>query len=120
MTDRPPNSPPTVSQPVREGADPAALPLRPANAVRRTAAKAARAGVSLIWIVPILALLVTMALAWNAYSGRGTLVSVGFNDATGIVPGETALKFREITVGKVDAVRFTSDLQRVIVDIRVD
>ena len=101
-----------------EGASDA--PLRPASPVRRTAARAARAGVSVIWAVPIIALLVTMALAWNAYAGRGTLVQVAFNDATGITPGETALKFREITVGTVETVRFTADLQRVIVGIRVD
>lgn len=94
--------------------------LKPAHPVRRTAVRAARAGTSLIWLVPILALVVTLGLAWNAYSGRGTLISVEFSDATGITPGETALKFREITVGKVEAVRFTSDLARVVVDIRVD
>ncbi|HRO14001.1 MAG TPA: MlaD family protein, partial [Paracoccus sp. (in: a-proteobacteria)] len=106
MTDTPPPSP--------------APPLRPASPVRRTAARAARAGVSLIWAVPVIALLVTLALAWNAYSGRGTLVSVAFDDATGITPGETTLRFREIPVGKVEAVRFTTDLQKVVVDIRVD
>lgn len=94
--------------------------LKPAHPVRRTAARAARAGTSLIWLVPILALVVTLGLAWNAYSGRGTLISVEFSDATGITPGETALKFREITVGKVEAVRFTPDLARVVIDIRVD
>ncbi|ARJ70757.1 intermembrane transport protein PqiB [Paracoccus contaminans] len=109
MTDAPPPERPAPSP-----------PLRPASPIRRTAGRAARAGVSVIWAVPILALLVTLALAWNAYTGRGTLVSVAFGDATGITPGETALKFREITVGKVEAVRFTKDLQRVVVDLRVD
>ena len=94
--------------------------LKPASPARKTAARAARAGVSLIWLVPILALIVTLGLAWNAYSGRGRLISVEFSDATGIVPSETALKFREITVGKVESVRFTPNLSRVIVNIRVD
>lgn len=113
MTDMPPTN--DTSR-----VDAADAPLRPASPVRRTAARAARAGVSVIWAVPIIALLVTMALAWNAYAGRGTLVSVAFNDATGITPGETELRFREIPVGRVEAVRFTHDLQRVIVDMRVD
>ncbi|MDO5369829.1 intermembrane transport protein PqiB [Paracoccus sp. (in: a-proteobacteria)] len=113
MTDMPP--PDNATR-----ADAAGAPLRPASPVRRTAARAARASVSVIWAVPIIALLVTMALAWNAYTGRGTEISVAFNDATGITPGETELRFREIPVGRVEAVRFTPDLQRVIVDIRVD
>ncbi|SDD47584.1 paraquat-inducible protein B [Paracoccus isoporae] len=93
---------------------------RPAHPARRTAARAARASFSLIWLVPILALAVTLGLAWNAYSGRGELISVTFRDATGIVPGETTLKFREITVGEVEAVRFTDDLRSVEVDIRTE
>lgn len=92
----------------------------PASPVRRTAGRAARAGFSLIWLVPIIALVVVLGLAWNAYSSRGELISVVFQDATGITPGETALKFREITVGEVEAVRFTADLRNVVVDIRVE
>lgn len=125
MTDTPPtqNGPVPAATPQARGTDAAGAgdgSLRPASPVRRTAARAARASVSVIWAVPIIALLVTMALAWNAYTGRGTEVSVAFNDATGITPGETQLRFREIPVGRVEAVRFTHDLQRVIVDMRVD
>lgn len=100
--------------------DPASAPLRPASPIRRRARRAALAGVSLIWLVPLLALVVTLGVAWNAYAGRGVLISVAFEDATGITPGETALKFREITVGKVEGVRFTGDLKQVVLDMRVD
>ncbi|TWI33224.1 intermembrane transport protein PqiB [Paracoccus sulfuroxidans] len=106
MTDTPPPERPTTP--------------KPATAVRKTAARAAQAGISLVWLVPILALVVTLGVAWNAYAGRGTLISVNFRDATGVTPGETALKFREITVGKVESVRFTEDLSRVVVNVRVD
>lgn len=95
-------------------------PLKPASPVRKTAVRAAQAGVNVIWLVPIVALLVTLGIAWNAYSGRGTLIEVEFADATGITPGETGLRFREITVGQVEAVHFTSDLSKVVVKIRVD
>lgn len=106
MTDTPP-----------DGSPPA---MKPAEPVRKTAPRAARAGSSLIWLVPIIALIVTLGVGWNAIAGRGTLVSVKFKDATGITPGETAVKFREITVGKVESVRFTDDLQQVQVNLRVD
>ena len=125
MTDTPPDQTPDQTP---ASADPAEVKpakmnpdaLKPASPVRKTMARASGAGASLIWLVPILALIVTLALAWNAYSGRGTLISVEFADATGVTPGETTLKFREITVGKVESVRFTSDLARVVVNIRVD
>ena len=95
-------------------------PLKPAEPARKPAVRKVRAGMSLIWLVPILALIVTLGVGWNAIAGRGVVISVTFKDATGIVPGETALKFREITVGKVESVRFTDDLQQVLVNIRVD
>lgn len=95
-------------------------PLKPAHPVRKTAARAAQAGVNVIWLVPIVALLVTLGVAWNAYSDRGSLIEVEFADATGINPGETALRFREITVGQVEAVKFTPDLSSVVVEIRVN
>lgn len=88
--------------------------------VRRTARKAMIAGVSLVWLVPIIALIATLGLAWNSWSQRGTLVQVAFADATGINPGETVLRFREVSVGRVESVRFTTDLSRVVVDLRVD
>lgn len=94
--------------------------LKPASPVRKTAARAARAGVNVVWLVPILALVVTLGVAWNSFAERGKVIEVEFADATGISPGETALRFREITVGQVEAVRFTSDLSRVVVEIRVD
>ncbi|MCZ0961382.1 PqiB family protein [Paracoccus benzoatiresistens] len=95
-------------------------PLRPASPVRKTAVRAAQAGINVIWLVPIIALVVTAAIAWNAYAERGTVIEVEFADATGVTPGETALRFREITVGQVEGVSFTSDLSRVVVRIRVD
>ena len=95
-------------------------PLKPASPVRKTAARAARAGVNVIWIVPIIALVVTLAIAWTSFRDRGSLIEVEFADATGITPGETTLRFREITVGRVETVQFTADLTRVVVGIRVD
>jgi paraquat-inducible protein B len=93
---------------------------RPPSPARRTAARAAQAGFSLVWLVPILALVVTLGLAWNAFAGRGELIEIEFSDATGIVPGETTLRFREVTVGKVESVSFTADLRNVVVSVRVE
>ena len=95
-------------------------PLRPASPVRKTAARAAQAGINVIWLVPIIALVVTLGIAWNAYASRGAVIRVEFADSTGVTPGETALRFREITVGQVESVSFTADLARVVVEIRVD
>ncbi|RJE80970.1 intermembrane transport protein PqiB [Paracoccus sp. JM45] len=95
-------------------------PLKPASPVRKTAARAAQAGVNVIWIVPIVALIVTLGIAWNSFRDRGSLIEIEFADATGITPGDTTLRFREITVGQVESVAFNDDLSKVIVSVRVD
>lgn len=75
---------------------------------------------SFVWVVPILALAVSLGIAWQTYSDRGTLVNISFENASGIVAGETTLRYREVVVGQVEEVRFTSDLGRVLVQVRVD
>ncbi|TJZ87417.1 intermembrane transport protein PqiB [Paracoccus hibiscisoli] len=95
-------------------------PLTPASPVRKTAARAAQAGINVIWIVPIIALVVTLGIAWNAFRDRGSVIEIEFADATGITPGDTSLRFREITVGRVEGVKFTEDLSRVVVSLRVN
>ena len=75
--------------------------------------------VSVVWLVPLLALAVTLGVAWHSYSDRGMLIEIDFADATGITPNETQLKFREVTVGTVETVGFSADLQSVKVGVRV-
>ncbi len=75
---------------------------------------------SVIWLVPLLALAITLGVAWKAYADRGVLIEIDFADATGLHPGETPLKFREVDVGKVESVGFSPDLKSVRVKIRVD
>lgn len=95
-------------------------PTEPARMTPERAPRPGLSALSVVWLVPLLALAVTLAVAWKSYADRGALIEVEFADATGITPGETALKFREIDVGKVETVKFTSDLQRVVVGIRID
>ncbi len=74
---------------------------------------------SVIWLVPLLALAITLGVAWKTYADRGVLIEIDFTDATGIVPGETALKFREVEVGRVETVGFNDDLSSVRIGVRV-
>ncbi|WP_415182829.1 intermembrane transport protein PqiB [Phaeovulum sp.] len=74
---------------------------------------------SVIWLVPLLALAITLGVAWKSYSERGILIEIDFADATGIRPGESVLKFREVEVGRVETVGFTSDLKSVRIGVRV-
>ncbi len=75
--------------------------------------------ISLVWLVPLLALLVSLAVAWRAYSDRGPLIHIIFEDANGIVAGETTLRFRNVTVGMVESVAFGPDLESVDASVRL-
>lgn len=75
---------------------------------------------SFVWLVPILALVISLGVAWKAYSERGGLIEITFSNAAGVTPGETTIRFRDVVIGTVDSVSFTDDLSRVIVRARVD
>jgi paraquat-inducible protein B len=75
---------------------------------------------SAVWLVPLLAVIVSIGVAWKSYSDRGTLVSITFSVAAGVVPGETTVKFRDVVIGSVENVHFGPGLQTVIVDARID
>ncbi len=75
---------------------------------------------SVVWLVPIIALAVSLGIAWQNFADRGTLIEISFSNASGVVAGETTLRYRDVVVGTVEDVRFSDDLGRVLVDVRVD
>ncbi|MEO1796245.1 MAG: MlaD family protein [Pseudomonadota bacterium] len=77
-------------------------------------------GASFVWLVPIAAVVVALVVAINTYRDRGPLIRISFEDASGILPEETELRFRDVVVGLVENVAFNDDLTRVLVDVRVD
>jgi paraquat-inducible protein B len=74
---------------------------------------------SFVWFVPILALAVSLAIAWQSFADRGVLIEIAFESASGVVADKTELKYRDVTVGVVEQVAFSSDLTHVVVGVRV-
>ena len=72
------------------------------------------------WLVPIAALAVTLFIAWQSYAERGSLITIRFENAAGVVPGETTVRYRDVGIGEVESVEFTSDLSSVMVEARID
>ncbi len=75
---------------------------------------------SVVWIVPIAALLVALGVAWQSYSDRGPLIEIAFESAAGMSAGETVLRYREVDVGLVEDIAFTDDLGLVLAAVRLD
>ncbi len=75
---------------------------------------------SATWLVPLLALVISLSVAWRSYSSRGPLIEILFDSASGMVAGETKLRFKDYDVGTVETVNFTDDLSKVVAIVRLD
>ena len=75
---------------------------------------------SLVWLVPLAALLVTLGIAWQTWAERGTRIEITFENAAGVTPEETTIRFRDVIVGMVEDVTFAEDLATVVIGARVD
>ncbi|UWQ63509.1 MlaD family protein [Leisingera caerulea] len=75
---------------------------------------------SLVWLVPLAALAVSLGIAWQAYSERGVLIRITFENASGIVANETTVRYRDVAIGQVEELGFTEDLSKVTVWARID
>lgn len=71
------------------------------------------------WLLPLVALVGALWLAWSACSERGPLIRVTAPDGHGLEAGDP-LRYRGITVGGVTAVRLGRDLDEVRIDVRLD
>ncbi|MFC6636242.1 MCE family protein [Sulfitobacter sp. JBTF-M27] len=77
-------------------------------------------GASIVWIIPLLALVAALFVAWQSFNDRGPLIVVEFQQGAGIKAGETELRYRDVTVGVVEKVGFTAGLEKVTASVRVD
>ena len=71
--------------------------------------------ISIVWIVPIAAILIGGWLAYKGLSEKGPEVTISFESAEGLEAGKTKLKYKDVELGKVQTIRFNEDLSRVLV-----
>ena len=76
--------------------------------------------ISFVWLVPMMALLVSLGVAYQNYASRGTLIEISFENASGVTAKETVIKYRDVTVGTVEKVEFADGLSDVLVHARID
>ncbi|WP_458790156.1 PqiB family protein [Yoonia sp. MH D7] len=76
--------------------------------------------ISLIWLIPVLALVISLGVAYNNYASQGVLIEISFENASGVSAGETVIKYRDVTIGRVEKVEFALGLSDVLVYARVD
>lgn len=74
---------------------------------------------SIVWLIPLVAAVAAAWMAFDALKSQGTLITITMENAEGIVPGKTMIKFKDVEVGQVESVRFADDLEHVVVTARM-
>jgi paraquat-inducible protein B len=71
--------------------------------------------VSIVWLIPLVALAIGGWLAYTAWSGQGPTISIAFKSAAGLQAGKTKVKFKDVDVGTVTTIEVAEDLAGVVV-----
>jgi len=84
----------------------------PARAMTRRSRR-----ISVIWLIPLAAILIGGWLAWNTLSKQGPTITISFASAEGLQAGQSQLKYKEIVFGTVESLTLTPDHSRVLVSV---
>lgn len=74
---------------------------------------------SIVWLVPLLAAIVSGVLVYDRVRERGPLVTIRFADASGLRAGQTPVKYRGVPVGEVTAIELSEDHRHALVKARL-
>nr|MBP9643680.1 MCE family protein [Budvicia sp.] len=72
-----------------------------------------------VWIIPIVTVLIGAWILFYHFSTQGPLVTLVTVNAEGIEGGKTAIKSRNVDIGKVESVSLSEDLKQVIIKARL-
>jgi len=102
-------------------------PVPPASAASADGApplprieKARRWNVSLVWLVPLVAIAIAASLLVRSVFLTGPRVEIEFKSADGVEAGKTEVRYKEVIIGKVVSVSLRDDRKRVVVVVQLD
>lgn len=74
---------------------------------------------SLVWLVPLVAALIGIALVAKSVIDRGPTITISFTTAEGLEPGKTKVKYKDVDIGSVKTIRLSRDHSRVLVSVQL-
>ena len=74
---------------------------------------------SWMWIIPVIAAAVVLGLAWHNLAERGPEITIAFDDAGTLEPGQSPIKYKGVSVGMVQSIGLTADATKVVVRARM-
>ena len=75
---------------------------------------------SLVWLMPVLAIVISGYVVWNNYNDRGPLITIVLQSGAGISAGATEVRIRDLKVGVVEDIGFSDGMTAVEVNVRLD
>ena len=73
----------------------------------------------LIWIIPIVAILVGLDIAYKAVVDHGPTISIAFKSGDGLEAGKTVVQYKGVNIGLVKKVTLSEDHQQVIATVQL-
>ncbi|KML66572.1 intermembrane transport protein PqiB [Pectobacterium peruviense] len=73
--------------------------------------------ISLIWLVPALAMLTGLAMLIHTWSGSGPKIVISFQSAAGLEADRTVVKYKDVAVGIVKDITLSQDSKQVLVTV---
>ncbi len=86
----------------------------------RAPVKTRRFSVSLVWIVPIVAVLVGLSLVVHSMMQEGPTITITFKTGSGLTANKTEVKYRNVVIGHVSEVELSDDQKSVNATIKLD
>ncbi|CAH2930962.1 MAG: Paraquat-inducible protein B [uncultured Paraburkholderia sp.] len=74
---------------------------------------------SLVWVIPLIAALIGIALAIKSVTEKGPTITISFVSAEGLEPGKTKVKYKDVDVGAVKSITLSKDLSHVLVQVQL-
>src|SRR5205085_5542481 len=72
---------------------------------------------SIIWIVPLVAVAIGGWLAWDTLSKEGPRIKISFDSGEGLQAGQSQLKYKDIVFGTVKSLALSPDQTHVVVSV---
>ncbi len=74
---------------------------------------------SLVWLIPLVALLAGGWLIAKVLSEKGPEIKISFTSAEGFEVGKTRIRYKDVDVGKVEKIELDNDLENVIITVEL-
>ncbi len=90
------------------------------NIPQATVVPKKRQRISIVWLVPIIAAVVAIGIAVQRIMSEGPTITIVFKGAEGVEAGKTFIKYKDVNIGQVTAVKLSQDHSKVEVTAKID